>query len=274
MRIFPTGWEHGGLNGESDRCKMWGKSEGISMKNKKRLLRYVLIGVALFAAIAVLGGWLSLRSLTYAPMTEAMEAGSRPNVKHEGRTIIVEPQGEPVANFVFYQGGLVQTEAYAVLAQLLAEQGVRVFLPRMPLNLAIIQAGAFGGIYDKYNDGKRWWIGGHSLGGYSAASYAAKHPEQVAGIVLLGAYPGGNDLSGFPMKALSIHGGNDDIVNAERLAQGRSFLPSAARYVEIPGANHSQYGYYGFQKGDGASAISREEQHRIVVQAIMELLRK
>ena len=42
--------------------------------------------------------------------------------------------------------------------------------------------------------------------------------------------------------------------------------------VVIDGGNHSQFGNYGFQKGDGEARISREEQEDRTVEAILNFL--
>jgi len=40
----------------------------------------------------------------------------------------------------------------------------------------------------------------------------------------------------------------------------------------IEGGNHAQFGYYGPQKGDGVATVSRDEQQRLTVSAILELV--
>jgi len=59
-----------------------------------------------------------------------------------------------------------------------------------------------------------------------------------------------------------------------QLAAGRDKLP-AAGYEEycIDGGNHAQFGSYGEQAGDGAAAISWEEQINIAVGHITALVR-
>lgn len=43
--------------------------------------------------------------------------------------------------------------------------------------------------------------------------------------------------------------------------------------VQIEGGNHSNFGYYGFQNGDGKSLISREEQHKEVAERLDDFIR-
>jgi hypothetical protein len=44
--------------------------------------------------------------------------------------------------------------------------------------------------------------------------------------------------------------------------------------VRIDGANHSQFGWYGFQPGDRLAEINRAEQHRLTIEAVMNALRE
>lgn len=60
-------------------------------------------------------------------------------------------------------------------------------------------------------------------------------------------------------------------MNLDKYNKTKSLLPDKTSFVILEG-NHSNFGYYGFQKGDGESNISREEQHNLVVEAIVELM--
>ena len=59
----------------------------------------------------------------------------------------------------------------------------------MPFNLAVLNSNAADKVMSKFNNIENWYIGGHSLGGAMAASYAAKHQDNLKGVVLLAAYP-------------------------------------------------------------------------------------
>jgi hypothetical protein len=60
--------------------------------------------------------------------------------------------------------------------------------------------------------------------------------------------------------ALSILGTNDEVVNAAKYQNGRAYLPEDTVYYTIEGGNHSQFGDYGHQSGDGEPGVSEEEQ--------------
>jgi hypothetical protein len=51
-------------------------------------------------------------------------------------------------------------------------------------------------------------------------------------------------------------------------------LPPGTRHVRIDGGNHSQFGAYGFQPGDWPATISRTEQQRQTLEAVLRMLRE
>ena len=54
--------------------------------------------------------------------------------------------------------------------------------------------------------------------------------------------------------------------------ESKENLPQDTTYVEIEGANHSQFGNYGHQKGDNDALISEETQLEITPNSIIMLL--
>ncbi|RXI96437.1 alpha/beta hydrolase [Anaerobacillus alkaliphilus] len=241
------------------------------MKNRRKRLYKIVAWMMAIVTLVILGLIVTINVKTYQPMPEALMAMEAENVRVENRVIIFEPEGEVVGNLVFYQGGLVKTEAYAVLGKMLAENGFRVFLPKMPINLAITNTGVFDKVYQTYDNGKPWYIGGHSLGGASAAIFVANTQTQIDGFFFLGAYPSdSSDLASLDMPVISIAGSEDLVMNEDKFMTTKALLPGDTLYVVIDGGNHSNFGYYGFQKGDGQSFITREEQHQQVVNILKE----
>ena len=169
--------------------------------------------------------------------------------------------------YIFYPGGKVEAESYAPLMHRLAAEGADTFLLKMPLNIAflginraekIIEAGG----YD------HWYIGGHSLGGVAAASFAEGHADSLSGIILLAAYPTGKiDES---LQGLMIHGSEDHVLNMDAVSKSWALWNSAE--VIFTGGNHAQFGDYGQQKGDGKALISAAEQQELTVSEILEFI--
>ena len=106
-----------------------------------------------------------------------------------------------------------------------------------------------------------WYIGGHSLGGAMAASYAAKHTDELDGLVLLAAYSTA-DLTDSGLRVYAAYGSEDGVLNREKYEADRINLPQDTTETVIDGGCHAGFGSYGAQKGDGAPVISAEEQQQ------------
>ena len=240
------------------------------MKIRRRLWTW-LIGVVAVLSVGAAGAnfWVEGQYPYRDAATAALVTDAAVTVEQTDSAIAFIPD-EPVSGFIFYPGGLVPARAYAPLMQALAEEGVLCVVPVMPFRLAVLDMNAADGIAAQYPDITRWAIGGHSLGGAMAASYAAGHGEDFSALVLLAAYSTAElpeDLS-----VASIYGDADGVMNREKYAKYRPNLPENTVEVVIPGGNHAQFGDYGPQKGDGEAAVLPEEQLRQTVQSILPLL--
>ncbi len=58
---------------------------------------------------------------------------------------------------------------------------------------------------------------------------------------------------------VSVMGLQDKIINRDNYERAKDNLPPNAVLLEIGGLNHSDFGNYGLQKGDGKSALDDEE---------------
>ena len=176
----------------------------------------------------------------------------------DGGDIVFAPP-EPKAGLIFYPGGKVEYTAYAPLMRACAERGVLCVLVKMPCNLAVLDMNAADGIAEQFPEVGNWYIGGHSLGGAMAASYAAGHSDELDGLILLAAYST-KDLTESDLAVLSVYGTEDQVMSREKYAEYRNNLPSGAIEAVIEGGCHAGFGSYGPQDGDGTPTISGEEQ--------------
>ena len=153
--------------------------------------------------------------------------------------------------FVFYAGAKVQSEAYAPLMKILAEGGLDCYLLDPPRHISMLDQN---GIERAMADGKyeSWYIGGHSLGGFAASVWAARHLDNIDGVILLGSYPA-KDLHGVRM--LSIYGSEDGCLNRKEYEASRRYWPEDAQEYIITGGNHAGFAHYGVQSGDGEALI-------------------
>lgn len=237
------------------------------MKKRKGLWIAAAILLTLAIAVAVYAGdYYRAEEAAVA----AMAGSDTVTVEQAGNLTVFAPQS-PEAGFIFYPGGKVEHTAYAPLLLELAQENILCVLVQMPLNLAVLDMDAAEGIPEKYPEIKSWYIGGHSLGGSMAASYAAENAEGLDGLVLLAAYSTA-DLKSTDLEVLSIYGSEDRVLNMEKYQQYRPNLPETTWEWVIDGGNHALFGSYGPQEGDGEAAISGEVQLTVTVQNLLELI--
>lgn len=248
-------------------------------KHRRLLLSLVLIAFTL--TIGATAVYIALNSANQA-RPAALAA-----ITSDGQVVVSRADGEdwylfrptgqtPDTGFIIYPGGFVDPIAYAAVARDIAAQGFFVVLDPMPLNLAVLAAQSATSIMAAFPEIEAWAIGGHSLGGAMAAEYSAGHPQAVDGLALWAAYPAeSTDLSASPLQVVSIYGDADGVAQPGEITGAATRLPAGARFVAIPGGNHTQFGEYGqsLQRGDNQAGIGREEQRAIVVAATVNMLR-
>ena len=120
---------------------------------------------------------------------------------------------------------------------------------------------------------KNYILAGHSQGGKMAAQFVYENPGLIDRLILLGTtHPRDINLSSSEIPVLKLYGSNDGVASAGKVLANKSNLPSTAKYIEIEGGNHSQFGYYGFQLGDSRADITREEQQSIILEEILHFI--
>lgn len=236
--------------------------------NNKKIVIWI-VSVALAFALVV-GGCVLYVSDYYRADIGALQVFLKDNTVT--RTVISDRmiaygEADSSVGFIFYPGGKVEHTAYEPLMVELASKGVLCILIEMPFNLAVLDMDAADGVRELYPEINRWYIGGHSLGGSMAASYAVKHTEEFDGIVLLASYST-SDLSVTELDTLSIYGSEDNVMNREKYERYKKKLPSDLVEVVIDGGCHAYFGMYGKQKGDGEPALSADEQIRVSAEYI------
>ncbi len=223
----------------------------------KRFFRAAaLVFVAFLLIIAI--GFVTWTRVSRYPALEDARAAAQ-TAKRVNGWLVFEPATQATHGMVFYPGGLVDAEAYAPIAKVLAERGVLVVITPVPLELAVLNANAADGVREAFPNVKSWAIAGHSLGGAMAAQYVATHAsaaQPFQGLVLWGApLSGGIDVSKLPIRVLSIYGSLDGLSPDLTATDRRNGLPADATLLAVEGGNHAMFGDYGPQKGDNAAKI-------------------
>lgn len=217
-------------------------------------LALFLVGVAFVA-------WASDKAVATETALTALNSDEQVFVSAENGWVIFHPAGDarPETGFIFYPGGKVDYRAYAPVLKLIAAQGYFVVVTPAPLNLAFFDVNAAERIEAAHPEIQNWFVGGHSLGGVAASSYAATHPE-IKGVVFWASYPADDSLKTNGTKVISIYGTNDGLAGEGKIDESKALLPVDAEFVAIEGGNHAQFGSYGPQAGDNEATISPEAQ--------------
>ncbi|WP_265107930.1 alpha/beta hydrolase [Halosolutus halophilus] len=238
-------------------------NERLRSQAKRLIVWLVAVGIFVFVGVVVYFG-------TPFHGTAASIAGVQENpdvtVTQRGETYVLEPStGDSAAGddstvgLVFYPGGRVHPDAYlASLAPLASDADVTVVVPKLPLNLAVLDQGA-ASRYVSESSIEAWYVGGHSLGGAMACRYAESNPASVDGVVLFASYCD-RDISGTEIDVLSVTGSADTVLDRDAFDSNRANLPPDATVRELP-LNHSQFGAYRGQPGDEPSGLDYDTAH-------------
>ncbi len=213
-------------------------------------------------AVAVVGALVWLRPFPAGDgAVAALQTDETVTVVDHSTSIELVPTtpSKPSVGLVFSPGARVDARAYAGLLRPAAEAGFLVVILKEPFGLAITQIGQSAGPIADHPEVERWAVGGHSLGGVSAAWFAADHLDVVDGLLLWASFPN-DDMSGdTSLQVESIYGSNDLLATPADIERSRSKLPPDTTFTEIEGGVHAFFGDYGEQPGDGVPAISREQ---------------
>jgi hypothetical protein len=249
---------------------------GVEPKVRSRAWVVVRRVLGLLGATAVAVVLLLLTPLAATPVAvAAMAGGSGVVVSTSWSVIQLLPAGHVTkTGLVFYPGALVDPRAYVPLLRPLAEDGFTVEIVKPPYGIAFLAAGAPDGIISAHPQVSRWVVGGHSLGGVVASSYASAGRRGVDGLLLWASYPNASIAAVAGLAVTSVSAGNDGLATPAKIESSRSRLPPTTRFVVVEGAVHSDFGDYGTQRGDGVATIPRPEAQRQIEAATVSLLRR
>lgn len=233
-------------------------------KSKTSITQKFLIGIGILALILALcaGAFFWYASDYYRAEDVALEVMAQDSeISVQDNLTILSSSVPSDTAIIFYPGAKVEAAAYLPLLDKIRQTGVTCILVDMPFHMAIFDSNAAQDVMEDFPEYSHWYIAGHSMGGAMASQFAASHPDEVDGLILLGAYIYG-DYS--PQDTLTIYGSLNQSVEDK--------LDYTENVVEIQGGNHAQFGNYGPQKGDLPATISAEEQQNQTVDAIRTFL--
>lgn len=236
------------------------------------LLAARIAGAAL--ALVVVGALVWLRPFPAEPAAlAATQSDDLVTVTDFPTRLELRPAAQaPTTGLVFTPGARVDARAYAAILRPHAEVGVLVVILKAPLGIPLVQPGQSGGPIDEHPEIRRWVVGGHSLGGVTAAGFAGD--GGVGGLLLYASYPLG-DLAGVSgLDVLSVSGTNDGLTTPADIDDSRAKLPPDTAFVAIEGAVHAFFGDYGEQPGDGVPRIARADATDQIVAVTGSFLRE
>lgn len=243
------------------------------MKKKTfKNLGFILLGLIIIAIIFIASFFIT----SYGPSTQAManlKDSTLVDVTVDNFISFAPENTAATTGLIIYPGAKVEPEAYAPLANKIAQAGYEVIITPMPLNFAIFDSNAADEVISKFPNIKNWVISGHSLGGVMAAKYASEN-SNIKGVIFYASYPQGDELKDSNIEVTSIYGSLDGVANLDKIIGSKDLLPTSTTFVEIIGGNHAQFGSYGDQSGDNAAEISVDEQIEQAANASIELLDK
>lgn len=188
-----------------------------------------------------------------------------PSVEDARGTIV-----RPTTGLIFLPGARVDPRAYAPELRRVAQAGYLVVVLKEPFGFSIFDRNHASAIIENHPEVAHWVIGGHSLGGTVAASFA-DDDRRVEGLLLLASYPSGR-LERTDLRVTSISGDHDGLVTPADVARSKANLPAGTTFVAIPGASHASFGTYGVQPGDGTPTADPGAVQDQVVTATVNLL--
>ena len=232
-------------------------------KPSSRRKKWLIAGGIVLLTLAILAGaFFWYVSDYYRAEDVALAVMAQDNgITRQDDLTILSPTYPTDTAIIFYPGAKVEAEAYLPLLDQIRQTGVTCILVHMPFRMAIFDADAAEEVIAQFPEIQHWYIAGHSMGGAMASKFAADHPDQVDGLILMGAYIYGD----YPDEnTLTIYGSLNQSVE--------DHIDYTENIVEIEGGNHAQFGNYGPQKGDLPAIISAQEQQRQTVAAIEAFL--
>lgn len=240
-------------------------------KLKLRKKRAITLLVSLFLFIIGFFIWLSKGYTLEENYMDYLQSNSTVEVTIDEEYTYFTPVNVKVTKgFIFYPGERVDSSSYAKLCNNIASHGYKVVAVDMPFNYANFGKDKASKVIENNQDITKWFIGGDSLGGSVACEYAINN-KNVEGIVLISSYPKVN-ISELGFNVLSIWGSKDNVVNYKKLIDSKNKLPEDTIYIQVEGANHSQFANYGIHSGDEEALISSDEQMDIAVKNIIDFL--
>jgi predicted alpha/beta-hydrolase family hydrolase len=178
---------------------------------------------------------------------------------------------KPTVGLIFYPGARVDSRAYAHLFKPLANAGYLIVVLKSPFGIALTDVNQAQAVLDLHPEITSWAVGGHSLGGVAASTFADAAPVGVKGLLLYASYPS-SPLKRSDLKVMSLSGTDDGLATPAKIATSKPDLPASTQFVAIRGGVHAFFGDYGDQPGDGNPRVPRAAAQTQIVKSTQAFL--
>ncbi|MEV7634906.1 alpha/beta hydrolase [Pseudarthrobacter enclensis] len=240
----------------------------------RRLPRAIGAWAGRAAVLALVAALAWLNPFAYQPGAAA-EAGPKSDlvVTETTTSITMTPDGgrAPTKGLVFYPGARVDARAYQDILAPAVGAGYRVVILKEPLGLSLLDPNQARGAIEDNPDVTTWAVGGHSLGGVAASSFAQDN-DNVKGLVLYASYPLDSLRERSGLNVLSVSGTKDGLSTPAKIDASTGLLPADTEFTAVQGGVHAYFGDYGAQSGDGEPGISREDAQEQIAAATVTFL--
>ncbi len=162
--------------------------EQVAAKPRRKQWK-IAAGILLAILVLIAGGFFWYVSDYYRAEDVALEVLSAgDNIEVRDDLTVLSPSYPTDTAVIFYPGAKVEAIAYLPLLDQLRQTGLTCVLVEMPFHLAIFDANAAEDVMEAFPDIQHWYMAGHSMGGALASQFASERPDEVDGLILLGAY--------------------------------------------------------------------------------------
>ncbi len=242
------------------------------MAKKKRTFKEILLAAWVAMGVAFVL-WLLYSYQPHGVDKQLLQSDSSVSVNITNDFYLFIPTQECENTLIFYPGAMVAPKAYVPLCRKMATANIKVYLMKMPWRLASKGYSKPKELNLFSDTSKTYILSGHSQGAKMCAQLAYENPGLVDKLILIGtSHPRDISLADATISILKIYGSKDGIADEKSILANKSKLPATTKFIRIDGANHSQFGYYGFQLGDNKANISREQQQAETLQHILEFI--
>lgn len=243
--------------------------------NKNNKMPYIVL-IAAIVVVVVLAGIKIYVDKEYKPLhtiEEYQELTQYPISQTDNRLTIRDQESiDDYFNVgvLFYSGERINGNCYLPLMAKIANEGYDCFLPIALGNMPFLNLDGADQIINKYKWVTDWYLVAHSTACEMAVKYANGH-EKIKGIILLGGYPN-TDISKKNIRALSIIGSRDTLIDMKKYEESKLKLPKGTIFKVIEGGNHTAFADTTLMKGDTKTSFKPEKQIEITAQYIIDFI--